>query len=143
FPLVVGLGVGPMLDVEDRDAAGAEPRSTVGALDHIEPEHVAVIARKLVEVARDQPDAADMQRRAARKGGYGGGIRCVHERYIGVLGGRHNGPATGPVWLPAGTPLCYSARSISVFPALFARPHVRRRRHGPPYRASRAHCGCR
>src|SRR6266511_5771123 len=93
--VVVGLGVRPVLDLDERNAAGAERGALRAAIEHREPEHVAVIIGEPVEVAYLEADRADMQRGAARESGGGGGVGGVHRPYIGVSAGPRNGRAPG------------------------------------------------
>ena len=60
-------------------------RARRAALHHREPEQIAIVIRQAIEVARDQTNRADMQRRAAGKGGRGGGIGCVHVNLYWLL----------------------------------------------------------
>ena len=80
-----------MLDLDQRHAADAEASQRAAALEHREPEQIAVVVRQAIEIARDQADGADVERRAAGKGGRGGGIGCVHGTYIGCCRRRFNG----------------------------------------------------
>ena len=87
---IVGLGVRPVLDFEQRHAAGAEPDEAVAALDDRKSEQALVVAGEKVEIAHDEPDRADMQRGAARKGRRRRWVRGVHGRYIGASEFRFN-----------------------------------------------------
>ena len=80
---IVGLGVRPVLDLDQRYAAGAEPRLAVAALLHRQPQQIAIVGGEPLEVARDQADDAIAQRRAAGEGGRGGWIGRIHSVYIG------------------------------------------------------------
>ena len=81
---VVGLGVGAMLEMEERHVARAERRAVLAAVEHGKAEHVAVKAGKPGKIAHFEADRADMQRGAAREGGNGGGVGGVHGTYIGL-----------------------------------------------------------
>ena len=79
-----------MLEMDERDPAGTERGALPAAIEHGEPEYVAVIVGEPVEVAHLEADGADMERGAAREGRGGGGIGGVHAPYIGVSAGRCN-----------------------------------------------------
>jgi diguanylate cyclase (GGDEF)-like protein len=91
--LVVGLGVRPVLDLDQRDAAGAEPREAQGVLLNVEAQQILVVARKQIEIAGHEGDRADVQRRAVREGGVGRRVLCVHGAYIGLPPRQYNGLA--------------------------------------------------
>src|SRR5258708_5333084 len=74
----VSLARAPPLELDEGDAAGAKPRASLGALQLGEPDRAAVERGDPIEVAHDQPDGADVHRRAARKGRMGGSIGRVH-----------------------------------------------------------------
>jgi hypothetical protein len=75
---IVRPGVGPVLDLDQRRGADAKPSQPRRSLQHTQAEQIAVEIREPVEVARNQPDRADMQRRAAGESGRGRGVGCVH-----------------------------------------------------------------
>src|SRR6266700_4113683 len=82
---VVGLGLGPVLEVNEPHAAGAERAGVLGAIEDREPEHVAIEGGDPVEVAYPQAHRADMKRRAPGEGGGGGRVWCIHRRAISTL----------------------------------------------------------
>src|SRR5262249_16890400 len=91
---VVGLGVGPMLEVNELHAAGAERGGVVAAIDDREPEHVAIEGGDPVEVAHRKADRADMERRAAGEGRGGGRVWGIHDGYIDPSGDVRNSAFT-------------------------------------------------
>src|SRR5262249_51963053 len=91
---VVGLGVGPMLEVNEPHAAGAERGGVVTAIKDRDPEHVAIKAGEAVEVGHLKADRADMKRRAAGEGRDGGRIWGIHKGYIDPSGKPRNSAFT-------------------------------------------------
>ena len=110
---------------------------------HGKPEQVAVIVGQQVEIARDQADRADMQRRAAGEGRRGRGIWCVHRPILALrqpiqqpscdsrphcdsvaqIAGIHrageNYAVDNPLgwWLPGDSTLCYTPHEPGMVPA--------------------------
>jgi hypothetical protein len=87
---VVGLGLGPALEVNEPHAAGAERAGVLGAIEDREPQHVAVEAGDPVEVAHLKPDRPDMERSTTGEGGRGGRVWCIHPGYIDRSGKPRN-----------------------------------------------------
>jgi hypothetical protein len=75
---IVGLGVGPMIELHQHDVADAELCRVGTARELGEPEEIAIVARNPVEIAHVQRHRTDVQRRAAGKGGNCRGILRVH-----------------------------------------------------------------
>ncbi len=92
---VVRLGAGRMFEMEERYAAGPERCAVLAAVEHREPESVVVKGGEPVEVADLESDRANMQRRAACKGGRRGRIGCVHIGQYWRFGGPAQCPMTG------------------------------------------------
>ena len=87
-----GLAPGRCSRCERGHAAGAERRAVVVAVEHGEPERVAIEVGEPVEIARLQADRADVQRRAAREGRGAEGLGASMWRLISVI---HIGPGAG------------------------------------------------
>src|SRR5262249_62032726 len=75
---IVGLGAWVVLKMNECHAASAKHGAVFVAIEHGEPEHVAVEAAHSIEVAYLEPDRADMDRGAVREGRGGRRVRGVH-----------------------------------------------------------------
>ncbi len=103
---VVGFGVGPMLEMNERHPARTERSAVIGAIDDGEPEHIAVEVGEPVEIADLEADRADMERGATGEGRDGRRVRGVHGSYIDPSAERRN---TG---LTPSCRLCYRSPSL-------------------------------
>ncbi len=80
---VVRFRLGVVLQLDERNTAGAEPHAAVLTMQQVQSDDVAVEFGRAVQVPHPQPDRADMQRSAAGEGGRRRRSGGIH----GILGG--------------------------------------------------------
>jgi len=131
---VIGSDVRPMVQGQERRAAGAQSRVIAALVDRLEADLVAIERKRAVEVANGEFDRADPQRRPVGESRTGRGGDLVHHgiHIVDIVSAarRRNG-ASGPVRaagagqaseLRRKRPLCYTAHILRFASALVRPP---------------------